>query len=242
MARRERLGDGRLVDHAATGDVQDDGAGLEPGDRVAADQPARRPGQGHVDGHDVGAVEHRLELDQLDAVVGGRLGGEVRVDAEDGHLHRPRPDRDGLADLAETDDAERPPAQLEPGELRALPFAPADRRVGRGDPAGDGVEQCQRVLGRRDRVAGRGIDDDDARAGRRLEVDVVDPDPGPPDDGQPRPRGDELGIDLDLAADDQGVVVGQDRAQLVTRQARPLVDLVTGSQELDALLARPARR
>ncbi len=98
------------------------------------------------------------------------------------------------------------------------------------------VEQRQRVLGRRDRVAGRGIDDDDARAGRRLEVDVVDADPGPPDDGQPRPRRDELGIDLDLAADDQRVVVGQDRAQLVTRQARPLVDLVAGTQELDALL------
>ena len=110
---RERLGDGRLVDDAAAGDVEDDRAGLEPGDRFAADQPARRAGQRHVDGHDVGAVEHRVELDQLDPVVGGRLGGQVRVDAEDGHLHRPRPDRDGLADLAEADDAERPAAQLE---------------------------------------------------------------------------------------------------------------------------------
>jgi hypothetical protein len=34
------------------------------------------------------------------------------VAAEHDHLHRPRPDRDRLADLAETDDPERSPAQF----------------------------------------------------------------------------------------------------------------------------------
>ena len=57
-------------------------------------------------------------------------------------------------------------------------------------------------------------------ARRRLEVDVVDADPGPADDDQPRAGGDQLGVDLDLAADDERVVVGDDRAQLVARQAR----------------------
>ncbi len=40
----------------------------------------------------------------------------------------------------------------------------------------------------------------------------------------------------DLAADDQGVVVGDDRAQLLARQARSLVDLVMGAEEVNALL------
>ena len=191
---------------------------------------------GHVDGHDIGPRQQLVELDELDAVVGGGLGADERVHAEDRHLHRPGADGDGLPDLAQADDPERPAAQLEAGELGALPFAAPDRGVGRRGPAGDPVEQREGVLGGRDRVAGRGVDDHDPGPRGGLQVDVVDADAGPPDDDQPRRGGDELGVDLDLAADDQRVVVGQDRAQLIAAEARPLVDLVTGSQELDALL------
>ena len=120
-----------------------------------------------------------VEVDELDAVVGGLLGGHERVDAEDGHLHRPGADRDGLADLAEPDDPERPAAQLEAGELGALPLAAPERGVGGGDPAGDAVEQREGVLGGRDRVAGRGVDDDDPGPRRGIEVDVVDADARP---------------------------------------------------------------
>ena len=49
------------------------------------------------------------------------------------------------------------------------------------------------------------------------------------------PGGDQLGVDLDLAADDQRVVVGDDRAQLVARQPVAFVDLVVGPEEIDAL-------
>ena len=188
-----------------------------------------------MDGHDVGAGEQLVEVDQLDAVVGRGFGGDERVDAEDGHLHRPCADGDGLPDLAETDDPERPAAQLEPGELGPLPLAAAERRIGRGDPAGDAVEQRQGVLGGRDGVAGRGVDHDDPGPRRGVEIDVVDADPGPPDDGQPRPGGDQLGVDLDPAADDQCVVVGDDRAQLVARQPVAFVDLVVGAEEIDPL-------
>ena len=95
--------------------------------------------------------------------------------------------------------------------------------------------QRERVLGGGDRVAGRGVDDGDPGPRRRVEVDVVDADPGPADDDEPRAGGDELGVDLDLAADDERVVVGQDRAQLVAAEARALVDLVVGAEELEAL-------
>ena len=43
------------------------------------------------------------------------------------------------------------------------------------------------------------------------------------------------GVDLDLAAHEQRVVVAHDRAQLVTGEANLLVDLVVGSQEGETL-------
>ena len=50
-------------------------------------------------------------------------------------------------------------------------------------------------------------------ARRGIEIDVVDADAGPADDLEPVAGGrDHLGVDLDLAADDERVVVGQDRA------------------------------
>ncbi len=235
VAGDERLRDRRLVDDPAARDVEHDRTRLHPGDRLAPDEPLGRAGQRHVHGHDVGAREQRLEVHQLDPVVGGLLGGHVRVDADDDHLHGPGAVRDGLADLAEPDDPERPAAQLETGELAALPLAAAERRVGGGRPARDAVEQGERVLGGGDRVAGRGVDDRDPGSRRGVEVDVVDADPGPPDDDEPRAGGDQLGIDLDLAADDERVVVGDQRGELLARAADPLVDLVMRGEELDAL-------
>ena len=49
-----RQRDGGPVEHATTRHVQDDRARLEPGGRVAPDQPARPARQRDVDGHDVG--------------------------------------------------------------------------------------------------------------------------------------------------------------------------------------------
>ena len=164
VARPQRLGDGRLVDDAAAGDVEDDRAGLQLGDRRRA-----RSGRGSRASAGRGRSRRRRGraarrsstsstpwLAACSAVTNGST-------AEDRHLHRPRPDGDGLADLAEPDDPERPAAQLEAGELGALPLAAPDRRVGRRRPAGEPVQQGERVLGGRDRVAGRGVDDDDAR-------------------------------------------------------------------------------
>ena len=58
-------------------------------------------------------------------------------------------------------------------------------------------------------------------ARRGVEVDVVDADAGPADDLEPAAgRGDHVAIDLDLAPDDERVVAGQDRAELVPGDAR----------------------
>ncbi len=119
--------------------------------------------------------------------------------------------------------------------LAGAPVGCPHRGVAGRDPPGKGVEQGEGVLGRRDRVAGRGVDDDDAGPGGGLQVHVVDADPGPADDDEPTAGGDELGVGLDLAADDERVVVADDRAERLARQADPLVDLVVGPEELEAL-------
>ena len=117
----------------------------------------------------------------------------------------------------------------------ALPLAPAHRRVGGRGLAGEPEQQRERLLRGRDRVARRGVDDDDAGPGGGLEVHVVHADAGAADDHEAGARGDQLGVHLDLAADDEGVVLGQDRGDLLAWQAQLLVDVVVAAEELEAL-------
>ena len=115
----ERVGHRGLVDHAATRNIEQDRPGLHPRQRLAADEVLRGAAQRDVDADHVGPFEQLGHLDEHDAVVLGLLGRDVRVRGEDIHLHRPCPSRDRLADLAEPDDAERPAAQFQTGELGA---------------------------------------------------------------------------------------------------------------------------
>ena len=181
---RQRIGQRLLVDDPAPGHVEQQGRRLHRRELALADEPAGLPVERHVDRDDVGSAQELVELDQFDPVESRLLGGHERVLAQDRHLHRPRPVGDGLADLAQADDAERPPAQLHAGQPAAgrLPVAGAHRRVPGRDPPGEPVQERQRVLGRGDRVAGRRVDDDDPGPGRGVEVDVVDAHAGPPDD------------------------------------------------------------
>ena len=52
---------------------------------------------------------------------------------------------------------------------------------------------------------------------------------------------DGLGVDLDLAADEQRVVAGERREQLAPGQAGADVDVMVRSQEVDALLGELLR-
>ena len=191
-----------------------------------------------MDGDDVGLLDDRVDVDQGDAVEGGLLGGDERVVADDVHLQAAGPVGHGLADLAQADDAQRPAAQLDAGEGAALPLAPAHRGVGGGGLVGQREHQGDRLLGRRDGVAGRGVDDHDAGLGGGLEVDVVDADAGPADDDQAGGVGEDVGRDLDLAANQQRVVVADDRGELFGRQPDLLVDFVVGAEDLEALLGQ----
>ena len=96
-------------------------------------------------------------------------------------------------------------ASSTPSHLAALPPAGLEGGVGLGDVAGLGEQQRHRVLGRRQDVRLRRVDDHHAAAGGRLDVDVVEADAGPADDDQVGAGGEDLGGDLGGRADDEGV-------------------------------------
>ena len=75
LAGSQRIGDGRLVEDAAARHVEDDRAGLHPGDRIPADQALRRLRVSGTWTVTTSARSSRAsKVDQLDAVVGGLLG------------------------------------------------------------------------------------------------------------------------------------------------------------------------
>jgi hypothetical protein len=176
-----------------------------------------------------------LDTDELDAMGGCDLGGDVRIRAEELHLERAGTGCHGHADAPEADDPERAATQLDPEQLATLPLAPADGRIrGRNVPR-HCEEERHRVLRRGHRVAGRRVDDGDACSGGRPDVDVVDADSRSPDDDELATRLDRLGVDLHLAADDQGLVLGEDAQELLAGESGALVDLVLGGEQGDPL-------
>ena len=81
--------------------------------------------------------------------------------------------------------------------------------IGAGDGAGHRNHKAQRKLGDGDGVGARRIHDDDAAMGGGRDVDVVDAYTGAADDAELRRGLQQLGIDLNGGADDQGIGVGQ---------------------------------
>jgi hypothetical protein len=92
------------------------------------------------------------------------------------------------------------------------------------------------VLGDRDRVPRRGVDDHDATLGRGVHVDVVDADAGAADDLQPRARLDDVRRDLRLTAHDEAFVVADDLQEVVARQSYTDVDLGVAFERVDPVL------
>src|SRR5204863_10010278 len=87
----------------------------------------------HVEGQDVGPPEEVLEGERLDPHDPGPRIGNKRIVADAGHLEATRALRDGAADLAQPDDAERLAPKLPAHVARLVPLAALDRRVGGPD-------------------------------------------------------------------------------------------------------------
>ena len=122
-----------------------------------------------------------LEAEQLHVDLPGPLGGDEGVVGHHLHPERRRPLGHQLADAAEADDAEHLVGQLHALPPAALPATLDEGGVGLRDVAGLGEEQRHRVLGGGEDVRLRGVHHHHALGGGGLGVDVVEPDPGPPD-------------------------------------------------------------
>ena len=184
-----------LVDDAAARGVDQDQAGRGLRELVGADEADRLGGLGQVHADEVGLGHQLVEADHPHAHLGGAAGLHVGVVGDHVHAERGQPVRDEHADAAEPDDAERLLEQLDAGVAAALPLPARQRRVGRADVAGRGEHQGHGELGGAGDVGGRRVDDHHAVLRRGRHVDVVEADPGPGHDLEPR-RGEQcLGVD-----------------------------------------------
>ncbi len=95
-----------------------------------------------------------------------------------------------------------------------------------GDVARLGEEQRHRLLGRREDIRLRCIDDHHAALGGRGDVHVVEPDAGPADDDQIGAGGQHLGGDGGRRTDDERLRAGHRGNQLFRRETQPDVHLV----------------
>ena len=150
--------------------------------------------------------------------------------------HDLHPERRGplghqLADAAEADDAEHLVGQLHALPAAALP-APLDQGgVGLRDVAGLGEQQRHGVLGGGEDVRLRGVHHHHALGGGGLGVDVVEPDPGPPDHHEVLAGGQHVGGDGGGRPDDQRVRPRHGLEELLRGEVELEVDLVAGGAE-----------
>jgi hypothetical protein len=179
-----------------------------------------------------GLAEQLLQRHHADAELRGPARLDVGVVGDQRDAEGGQPLGDQLADPAQPDHADDLVGDLDAGELRALPGALAQRRVGGRDVPGGGQQQRHRVLGRADDVRRRGVDDHDAALGRRGHVDVVQADAGARDHLQVGSGGQGLGVDLRGAADHHRGGVGERGQERGTVGAVHVTDLDVAPQHL----------
>src|SRR4029453_13390092 len=142
---------------------------------------------------------------------------------------------DDRADIAAADEAERLAGHLDAHETVLFPFAGLGRGVGLGQLAGEGEHQGDGVLGSGDRIAERRVHHHHAARRGCRDVDIVDSDPGAPDDLQVAGCVEQRLGYLGRGADREAIILADDRLQFVRRLAGDLVDL-------DSAVAEDRRR
>src|SRR2546425_1108720 len=212
----ERGEEGALVPDAAARAVHDPHAALRQGELARRHHVLRLRRERHVKGDDVGLAKHRLEIGEAGAEVLGATLRDVGIVHEQLGLEGPQARRDPRADLAKSDDADRLPEEL--GAVGgSVPLERLQSGVGIRNAPHERQQHAHGVLGRGDHVAVRGVADEDASPRARVDVDVVDPDPGAADDAQ-------AGLARKTAIPDMSSIVPQRPAgvRLSTLSWRPL--------------------
>ena len=231
LAGAERLDERLLVHELATGGVDQLDPVLRRRELLPSDEPVRVLREREMERGEVGGREELgKRLDPVDAELGEALGAHVGIEGEDLHVQAAREPRHLPPDAAEADEAERLPGELVAGEPRAVPAALLERGVGLGNRAREAEQETERVLRCRDDGGLRRVRDDDSAPRGRVEIDVVDPHPGPADHLELRGLFDQAGVEVRAAADDDRVVVADPRGEVAVRVH---IDVEPFAQEVD---------
>ena len=180
--------------------------------------------------HDVGTLDDFIDRQQIDLVSVSHGCVEKRVVGDQIHPERTAPERHSLSDTAKADDAERTPVQLQPEKTLAVPNTCFERCVSRRDVAGQRQHHGKSVLGSRDQVGRRCVDDQNPQLRSCLHIHIVDTNPGAADDSEPFPRPQHVRSDGCATANDQRIEIGQQLLQTW---------LVFGSQDMQVDASLP---
>ena len=127
-----------------------------------------------------------------------------------------------------------------PSQRGAVPLPVVEVAVGLRDVARHREQQRHRVLGVRERDRVGRVHHHHAAPGGRLDVDVVDADPGATDDDELVAGGEHVGGDLGRAADHERRGAAHGVEQLVGREPEPHVDLEPGrAHRLEPAVGEP---
>ena len=163
---------------------------------------------------EIGALEQFVELDLLDAEIGGALRRQEWIVGDHFHLQPERAVGNDRTDISAADHAERLAENLHAHEFVLFPFAGARRSIGFRNLPRQRQHERDRVLGGGDRIAERRIHHDDAARGRRRNVDIVDANAGAADHLQVFGLFEDLRRHLGGRADGETVIVADGGGEL----------------------------
>ena len=156
-----------------------------------------------------------IELDLLDAEVGGPLWRQIGVERHDLHLQSAGAVGNDSADIAAADDPQALAGNLDADQLRLGPFAGPGGEVGQRNLTRQRQHQGDGMLGGGDGVAERRVHDDDAARRGGFKVDIIHADAGTPDHLELVRGGDDLLGHLRGRAHRDPVIAGNDLDELV---------------------------
>ena len=193
------LDQGVLVDQPAAASVDEDGGRLHQAERPAVDEVVGRGVERRVDGDDVARRQEGVEVDH------GHPGRARATRVGPDHLEAERPGAvtHGRPDTAEPDHAEaltrRPPNTTGEAEV---PGPALDPSIEGDDPAGQGQDQPEGVVGHFVSAVVGDVDDRDTECRRRRQVDRIEAHTVAPDDATGRERPEHVAGDRGVLDDE----------------------------------------
>jgi len=147
------------------------------------------------------------------------------------HLEAQRTIGNDRTDVARADQAQSLGGEFDAHEAVLLPLARLGRGIGLRQLAGEREHQRDGVLGGGDRVAERGVHDDDTLGRSSRNIDIVDADPGTADDLEVGRRVEDRLGHLGRGTDGKAIILADDPGELFGRLAGDDIDFAAALAE-----------